>query len=263
MLKRILAFSGIVIFMLTVSFFGVAGEITAHEIIFDFSQRAEVNEEVDIDLSYGHFPDEYDYEHSFFPELENGELEVIKPDGSEKELDFTREAEAYSTAYTPTEAGVHWLTFTSRPVVDRTDDGDGRQLRYYDAKAPLIVENEGEAFEVPATELTVEVVSQSEINNNVDEELSFQILYGEEPAVDQSLTVVGPQEQVQTDTTDSEGNFTFTPDEEGVWFIHVSNLTDKEQEGEFRGEEYDRIRYNSALYLEIEEKKGFFESLFD
>ena len=256
----------LVLSVLMLSFYAawMAGESTAHEIILEFSREAEIGEEISIDITYGHFPDEYDPGHSFYDELENGELKVIEPDGSEEELDFTRGEETYHADYTPAAEGIYWFTFTStRPVVDRTDDGDGRQLRYYDAKAPLLVESEGGAFTIPATDLQVEVVSEGEIENNVDEDISLQVKYGDEPAADQSLTFVGPGEQAQTETTDEEGMFTFSPDREGLWFLHISSLTDRDQEGEFRVEEYDRVRYNSALYLEIEEEKGFFESLFD
>ncbi|SDM11783.1 DUF4198 domain-containing protein [Halarsenatibacter silvermanii] len=259
MLKKLAIVLTISVIILTFNFLGIAEEIQAHEIILDFPQQIEVEEEVDIEISFGHFPEMYDYEHSFFAELENGELKVIKPDGSEKELGFTREMEeAYSAAFTPSEAGIYWLTFTSkRPVVDRTDDGDGKQLRYYDAKAPLKVSADEEDLAVPETDLAVEVVSAGNIQNNAGEEITLQVLYEGEPAADQSLSVVSPLEEVQTYTTDEKGEFVFTPEEEGVWFIHVSNLTDTEKEGEFGGEDYDRIRYNSAFYMEIEEEEGW------
>ncbi len=262
--KKMALVLGISLSTLLVFSFWVADRTQAHEIILDFSQQAEVDEEVNIDITFGHFPDMYDYEHSFYEELESGDLTVMKPDGSEKELDFAGGEKAYSASYVPAESGVYWLTFTStRPVVDRTDDGEGRQLRYYDAKAPLIVEHEGNPFALPETNLEVEAVTEDEIDNNAGEEITLQINYEDEPAVDQSLTAVSPREEARADATDDEGRFTFTPDEEGVWFVHVSNLTDEEEEGEFRGEEYDRVRYNSALYLQIDEKKGFFERLFD
>ncbi|MCK8823633.1 DUF4198 domain-containing protein [Fuchsiella alkaliacetigena] len=252
--------------MLVVAF---SSQLLAHEIILDFPQQVESGEEVEIEFTFGHFPDYFDYEHGFFDTMEDGELMVVSEDGEVTELDFTKGTDTYTATFTPAEEGVYWIAFNgSRGVLDRTDGGGGMQLRYYDAKAPLIV---GDASEVTIAEtpLEVELVKEDSTTLYEGDQIALQLSYLGEKVSEQDVTVVTPSEQVRELTTDAQGKIEVDFDEEGRWFIHMSNLTDEDRSGEDYAEnseeiiEYDRVRYNFALYLDVEEEPGFFQRLFN
>ncbi|MCK8817354.1 DUF4198 domain-containing protein [Natroniella sulfidigena] len=260
----VVAFVALLVFSLT------GGEALAHEIVLDFPQQVESGEEVEIEFFFGHHPDVADVEHSFFATLEdNAELMVINEEGELTELDFNLVEDSYKASFTPDGEGLYWVVAIGpRGVVDRSDrdPSGGMQLRYYDAKAPLLVGNVDQitAFETP---LGVEFIGEID-SLTVGEEISLELDYDGELVSNQEVTIVGPNDRVEQVTTNDEGVLNFTFPEEGRWFIHVGNVTDLERQGEDYAEasteivEYDRVRYNSALYLEVEERLGFFQRLF-
>ncbi|MCK8827162.1 DUF4198 domain-containing protein [Natroniella acetigena] len=260
----VVAFVALLVFSLT------GGEALAHEMVLDFPQQVESGEEVEIEFFFGHYPNAPDVEHSFFTALENNaELMVLNQEGELTELDFNLEENSYAASFIPDEEGFYWVVaIGSRGVVDRSDrdPSGGMQLRYYDAKAPLLVGDVDQitAFETP---LGVEFIDQID-SLTVGEEISLELDYDGELVSNQDVTIVGPNDRVEQVTTNEEGILNFEFDEAGRWFIHVGNMTDLERQGEDYAEDstemvqYDRVRYNSALYLEVEEKLGFFQRLF-
>ncbi|EEG78805.1 DUF4198 domain-containing protein [Dethiobacter alkaliphilus] len=229
--------------------FLLSGSLVAHEIILNVSQDGAVGEEATIEFTLGHFPDDYDYEHDFFQRFADGQLFVIDPDGDETELQFKRETDRYTATFTPLQEGLHWVVANiPRGVLDRTPD-DGLQLRFYDAKTPLFV---GEQYqgELSQTMLPVEMVGARLPLLQVNEEFAAQLHYDGEPIAGQTVLLVSPTEVAMEVTTDEDGSWSFTPIESGRWMIKTT-LMDTTRQGEYQGEEYDRTRYNSALYLDV------------
>lgn len=235
----------------------------AHEILLEFPQEVNTGESVDIEISFGHFPDTYDSEHSHFTNLDEGILTIISPDGSKNDIDFRANEKKYYAAYQPEEQGLYWIVFNStRDVMDGTEDGDGLQLRDYNAKAPLIV-GDVDKITIPETGLKVNIVNEEGFYNNAGEEITLQLIYEGEAVSDQSLTVVDPIEQSQSLNSDEDGFVSFVLETEGRWMVHISNLTDENKSGEYQGQEYDRRRFNTALYIEVKEERGFLERIFN
>ncbi|MCK8823634.1 DUF4198 domain-containing protein [Fuchsiella alkaliacetigena] len=260
--------------VVTMLVLGFSSQLLAHEMVLDFPQQVESGEEVEIEFFFGHHPDAPDYEHSFFATLEEkAELMVVDEAGNVTELDFELEAAAnrYVATFTPEEEGVYWVVAEGpRGVVDRSDrdPSGGMQLRYYDAKAPLIVGGDNE-IEIPETPLGAEFISEGSISITEGSEASLRLSYQGEAVSEEEVTVVAPNDQVTELTTDAEGRLEVELDQVGRWFIHIGSLMDLDSSGEDFAEEelteiieYDRARYNTTLYLEVEEKPGFFQRLF-
>ncbi|MCK8817359.1 DUF4198 domain-containing protein [Natroniella sulfidigena] len=225
-----------------------------HEIMLDFDQQAEAGEEVEIELSFGHFPDDFDYEHYFFESLDEGELLVVAEDGSMTELELTKQSDRYVASFTPQQEGVHWVTFNgTRGVVDRVDSDDGLQLRYYDAKAPLLVGNVRN-FEVTGTSLAAEFITQDTSSFKVGEQVTMELDYLGEEVRGEDVTLVSPDGQVSQVATDAQGKVDVEFNEEGIWLLQARVVDTDSQGVDEDGNEYDRERFNTVLYIEVREE---------
>lgn len=231
----------------------IAGTALAHEILLNFDQTAEVDETVRIEFTLGHFPADHDHEHTFFQQVGAAELAVLGADGAILPLDYELEGDRYGAEFVPGEPGVYWvIARVARGVVDRSDRTPpaGMQLRYYDAKAPLRV-GEAPAPALGATPLHVEIQGDA-IATAVDESVRVTVDYRGRAVGGQTVLLVSPTERAREVETDGSGAVELSFNEAGIWMIKTT-LVDEDREGTYGGTAYDRVRYNSALYLQIEE----------
>ncbi len=239
--------------MVLVFFLG-AVTVQAHEIKLYLDQKAQVNEPVRIEFALGHFPDKFDHEHSFFQQVGASKLVVLDQDGAVIPLDYALQNDRYVARFTPEEEGVYWVvSHTSRGVVDRSDrtPAAGMQLRYYDAKAPLVV-GDGETPAAWPTFLHVEIQSTDSVPARVGESFTGQVTYKGEKLADQAVLVVSPTERARELVTDEQGRVEMDFNEPGTWLIKTT-VMDEDRSGAYGGEDYDRVRYNTSMYLEIRE----------
>ena len=239
---------------LALVFFLGAFTVQAHEIKLYLDQKAQVNEPVRIEFALGHFPDKFDHEHPFFKQVGASKLVVLDLDGAVIPLDYELQNDRYVAEFTPEQEGVYWVvSHTSRGVVDRTQSSPaaGMQLRYYDAKAPLAV-GDSEPPEAQPTFLHVEIQSTDSLPARVGESFTGQVTYKGEKIADQAVLVVSPTERARELVTDEQGRVEMDFNETGTWLIKTT-LMDEGRSGAYAGKAYDRVRYNSSLYLEITE----------
>jgi len=226
--------------------------VQAHEIKLYLDQKAQVNEPVRIEFALGHFPDKFDHEHPFFQQVGASKLVVLDQEGAVIPLDYELQNDRYVAEFTPEQDGVYWvISHTSRGVVDRTDrtPPGGMQLRYYDAKAPLVV-GDNEPPEARPTFLHVEIQSTDRVPARVGESFTGQVTYKGGKVADQAVLVVSPSERARELVTDEQGRVEMDFNEPGTWLIKTT-VMDEGRSGAFGGEAYDRVRYNSSMYLEI------------
>ena len=239
---------------LAIVFFLGAYTVQAHEIKLYFDQEGQVNEPVQIEFALGHFPDEFDHEHPFFQQVGASRLVVLDQDGAVIPLDYELQNDRYVAEFIPEQEGVYWVvSHASRGVVDRTDrtPAAGMQLRYYDAKAPLVVGG-GEPPAAWPSFLHAEIQSTDRVPARVGESFTGQVSYKREKLTEQAVLAVSPTERARELITDEQGRVEMDFNEPGTWLIKTT-VMDEDRSGAYGGEDYDRVRYNSSLYLEIRE----------
>lgn len=213
-----------------------------------------MNEPVRIEFALGHFPDIFDHEHPFFQQVGASKLVVLDQNGAVFPLDYQRQDDRYVAEFTPKREGVYWVVnHVTRGVVDRSGSNPpaGMQLRYYDAKAPLVVGG-GRPPQAWPTFLHVGVQSTANMPARVGDTFSGQVTYRGEKVADQAVMLVSPSERARELVTDANGRVEATLNEPGTWLIKTT-MVDPQRSGVYGGAAYDRVRYNSSMYLEISE----------
>lgn len=239
---------------LVIALFMCASTAHAHEILLYADQKAEVNQPVRIEFALGHFPDYFDHEHAFFQQVGASKLVVLDKNGVVIPLDYKLDNDRYVATFIPEQEGVYWVvSHTSRGVVDRSDRTPpaGMQLRFYDAKIPLVV-GDAPVPEAWPTFLHTELQSSSSLPSRAGETFSAQVNYKGKNIAGQTVLVVSPSERVQELVTDADGRVEATLNEPGTWFIKTT-LVDSARSGTYGGKVYDLARYNTSMYLQIRE----------
>lgn len=226
----------------------------AHEIWIDLDPEGEVGHEHVINVSWGDFGEFLDPRSSYFDSIAEGELWVLAPDGQRINLELEELPDRYVSRFTPRIGGDHQVIFYhNRGVID-SQYGEPKGLQNIEviAKALIDVEDveEIEAWDQVAG-LPLEIKALTDVGHlHTGGEVRGQLLYFGKPLAGISLHIYAPGGQYEAPlklTTDQNGQFSFTADEEGAWLIMTSyfdhSVTDVD------GQEVIGARYNFTMVV--------------
>jgi uncharacterized GH25 family protein len=226
----------------------------AYEISIMTDPEGSVGQEQVINVNWGAFGLFLDPRSSYFDSIIQGELWVLAPNGQRINLELEEMTDRYVSRFTPRIGGDHQVIFYhNRGIIDaQHGEPKGWQNIEVIAKTFIDVEDdeEIEAWDQVAG-LPLEIKALTDVSHlHVGGEVKGQLLFFSELLAGASLNIYAPGGQYDVPlelTTDQNGEFTFTADQEGAWQIKTSYVDDSVREVD--GQEVIGARYNFTMVV--------------
>lgn len=221
-----------------------ASSVFAHALWIETSSSGKKGQAQEVKVFFGEYESkEPDTAKKWFSNLKDFKLVLIAPNGTTKVLTTSPDVLFFKTTFTPDQDGTYKLAIVHEVAAIY----EHAKIEYY-AFADVAVGN--------APKINTSFPENALLTIRADKNVlkagdiaSHQVVYNKVPFAKQKLTIVNPDGKKQEPETDTEGKYTFKPEQKGNYFIEA--FTEDKTPGTLGGKSYEKVWHLVTHFTEI------------